>query len=43
MTERREGQAVDVLPVEDDPGDVLMTRQASGHDGFFVTVVKLAR
>jgi CheY-like chemotaxis protein len=28
MAERREGQAVDVLLVEDDPGDVLMTREA---------------
>ena len=28
MTERRQGQAVDVLLVEDDPGDVLMTQEA---------------
>ena len=28
MAERREGQAVDVLLAEDDPGDVLMTREA---------------
>ncbi len=31
MTERRQGQAVDVLLVEDDPGDILMTREAFGH------------
>jgi CheY-like chemotaxis protein len=31
MTEHGEGQAVDVLLVEDDPGDVLMTREAFGH------------
>jgi hypothetical protein len=31
MTERRQGQVVDVLLVEDDPGDVLMTREAFGH------------
>ena len=31
MTERSEGQLVDVLLVEDDPGDVLMTREAFGH------------
>jgi CheY-like chemotaxis protein len=31
MAERREGEAVDVLLVEDDPGDVLMTREAFEH------------
>ena len=31
MTEHGEGQAVHVLLVEDDPGDVLMTREAFGH------------
>jgi len=31
MAERRECQAVDVLLVEDDPGDVLMTREAFEH------------
>ncbi len=31
MTDRRQGQAVDVLLVEDDPGDILMTREAFGH------------
>jgi CheY-like chemotaxis protein len=31
MTDREECQAVDVLLVEDDPGDVLMTREAFGH------------
>jgi len=31
MTERGECQAVDVLLVEDDPGDILMTREAFEH------------
>jgi CheY-like chemotaxis protein len=31
MTDRGEGQAVHVLLVEDDPGDVLMTREAFEH------------
>jgi CheY-like chemotaxis protein len=31
MTDRCQGQAVDVLLVEDDPGDILMTREAFGH------------
>ena len=31
MTEHGECTAVDVLLVEDDPGDVLMTREAFGH------------
>jgi CheY-like chemotaxis protein len=31
MTEHGECQAVHVLLVEDDPGDVLMTREAFGH------------
>ncbi|HUL26132.1 MAG TPA: response regulator [Streptosporangiaceae bacterium] len=31
MTERGECELVDVLLVEDDPGDVLMTREAFGH------------
>src|SRR4029453_2333475 len=31
MTDRRQGQAVDVLLVEDDPGDILMTKEAFGH------------
>jgi CheY-like chemotaxis protein len=31
MAERSECQAVDVLLVEDDPGDVLMTREAFEH------------
>ena len=31
MTEQGECQAVDVLLVEDDPGDVLMTREAFEH------------
>ena len=31
MTEHGEGQAVHVLLVEDDPGDVLMTREAFEH------------
>ena len=31
MTENGEGQAVDVLLVEDDPGDVLMTKEAFEH------------
>ena len=31
MNERPAGQAVDVLLVEDDPGDVLMTREAFEH------------
>ena len=31
MAEGRECQAVDVLLVEDDPGDVLMTREAFEH------------
>ena len=31
MAERGECQAVDVLLVEDDPGDVLMTREAFEH------------
>jgi CheY-like chemotaxis protein len=31
MTDRGEGKVVDVLLVEDDPGDVLMTREAFGH------------
>jgi CheY-like chemotaxis protein len=31
MTERPAGQVVDVLLVEDDPGDVLMTREAFEH------------
>ena len=31
MTEHGECQAVDVLLVEDDPGDVLMTREAFEH------------
>jgi CheY-like chemotaxis protein len=31
MAEPRECQAVDVLLVEDDPGDVLMTREAFEH------------
>jgi CheY-like chemotaxis protein len=31
MTERTECQVVDVLLVEDDPGDVLMTREAFEH------------
>jgi len=31
MTERGECELVDVLLVEDDPGDVLMTRDAFGH------------
>ena len=33
MAERPECQAVDVLLVEDDPGDVLMTREAFGEAG----------
>ena len=32
MAERGECQAVDVLLVEDDPGDVLMTREAFEHN-----------
>jgi len=47
MAERGECEAVDVLLVEDDPGDVLdferfmdVIRQI---DNFFITVVKLAR
>jgi CheY-like chemotaxis protein len=31
MADRWECQAVDVLLVEDDPGDVLMTKEAFGH------------
>src|SRR5258708_19726 len=31
MTDGRSAQVVDVLLVEDDPGDVLMTREASEH------------
>jgi hypothetical protein len=31
MAERRECEAVDVPLVEDDPGDVLMTREAFEH------------
>ena len=31
MADRRPPQVVDVLLVEDDPGDVLMTREAFGH------------
>ena len=31
MTERGEGQPVHVLLVEDDPGDVLMTKEAFEH------------
>ena len=33
MTDGRSGRVVDVLLVEDDPGDVLMTREAFEHHG----------